>query len=91
MLGSALGAGADWGTIVGGAAAGGTVSAILARWVWKRFVSAVIAAIHRIEAQVTPNGGTEPNTIGTRIRALETEIADTKRLVLEVLAKGEEE
>lgn len=87
LLGSALGAGADWGTIVGGAAAGATVSAILVRWVWKRFVNAVIEAIRRIEQQVTPNGGSQPNSIGTRIQALETEVTDTKRLVLEVLSK----
>ena len=79
---STLNTGADWGTIIAGGTAGFTASVMVIRWVWRRFVNGVIASIRRIEDKVTSNGGSQPESVGTRVQVIEQEIADLKRILI---------
>ena len=79
---SDLSAGAEVGTIIAGGTAGFTASVVAIRWVWRHFVNGVIAAIRRIEDKVTSNGGSHPESVGTRVQVIEQEIADLKRILI---------
>jgi hypothetical protein len=43
---------------------------------WRLFIREVAAAVHRIEKQVTPNGG-HTNTLGDRVQRIEEKVTAT--------------
>lgn len=71
---STLGDAGQIGTATAGFVAGSGFAWAVARWLWRRFVNAVLEAVHRVERKVTPNGGSDPESLGTRVAVLEGQI-----------------
>lgn len=69
---------ADWGQIVGGFAAGGTVVSVVVRWAWRRFLHSVLVALEEVRVQVTPNGGSTAK-LGDRVKRIEDGLAAIAR------------